>query len=620
MKRVENVNNKAASLNIRERKRRSRPEPAVASLRAAAGLRADSLPDLVLRAQDGDIAALDTLILRFQNMAVGYAASLLGEMSGAEDVAQEAFVEALHRLPDLQHPAAFPSLLQSLLRKHCDRLTRRRQFWAVTLDDACGATASRGDPAKELAVSEMREVIRHAVRDLPEPERAVVLLFYVGEQSLKEISKTLGVPASTVKGRLHAARTRLKRRMLVMSEESLKEERPSTNAEFREKVKREHLHPRPSRFHTPMPGCGPQPPNDWYAMERDLVAFEEKLLAGEPLDRKAVKRLINKLVWDFDKFSTAVDLLNIYLARPNLTPPERAEATCIRLSALIFSGSRGEYLRLHKEFLDWIRPYVGTRTMAEIVPDEGLMLWAFTCGSPSSTSMLWWNLGHFEEWLTRGRQILAEMPPNAVTRRDRYQFFRLMAMLLRQDERDEEAWRTVRASERLSDEADRDWQSPSWRIDVKTLWDSRYEDRTDSFVERDTVSRLAVAEEIERLVAEYLPTLDLNDEEQSATYFSCVEHCAGALHRAGQYQRAWAYYQRLIASGHYGHVTLVQAAAALWKVQGESARAEIVSLLQMSSVRPDSRPGWTLEVFRKAPEFADVYDDPDFVAAMGTAD
>jgi RNA polymerase sigma-70 factor, ECF subfamily len=568
----------------------------------------------VTRAQNGETAALDTLIRRFQNMVVGLAASLLGGLPGAEDVAQEAFVEALRRLPDLQHPAAFPSLLQALVRKHADRMTRRRQFRAVTLEEGIGATfsAAFGDPAKELAVSEMREVVRQAVRDLPEPERAVVLLFYVGDQSLKEIAETLTVPVSTVKGRLHAARTRLKRRMFAMSEEALKEERPSTTEEFRAKVQRDHRPEYLARYHTPIPGQGPQPSTDWDALARERDAFEEKMLAGESLDRNTMRRTVNMIIFDLNQFATATDLMNIYLARPDLTPPERAEATRLRLEALCFSGYRGEYVRLHREFLEWIRPFVGTGVMAEIAPDEELMLWAI--GSHPFWS-LWTTLGHLDEWLARARQILDEMPKSAHSRRERFSLLNCMAFALRQADRYEEAWIASREGGNLSDEADKDIFSPYWRIEMKANWDFRFHDQING--DRDAASQAVIADEIERLVAEYVPMLNVNDEHEASTYYCCIQRCAEVMQQTGQHERAWGYYERLIASGHYSNRNLVQAAATLWKVRGESARSEVVSLLEMASVRQDARPGSTLVWFRRMKEFEGVYDDPEFVAATG---
>jgi DNA-directed RNA polymerase specialized sigma24 family protein len=67
------------------------------------------LDTLVIRAQSGDRMAFGSLVRQFQDMAVGYAYSILGDFALAEDTAQEAFVQAYLDLHTLREPHAFPS-------------------------------------------------------------------------------------------------------------------------------------------------------------------------------------------------------------------------------------------------------------------------------------------------------------------------------------------------------------------------------------------------------------------------------------------------------------------------------------------------------------------------------
>jgi RNA polymerase sigma factor (sigma-70 family) len=204
-----------------------------------------SLGARVRRAQEGDQRALDSLVRSFQSMAIGYATSLLGDAHHAEDVAQEAFVEVFRRLASLKVPEAFPSLLQALIRKHCDRLTRRRSLATTSLEHASATAISSKDPMHQVQLAAKREMIQQAVRELPEPEREVVLLFYVGGQSQLEIADTLGLPVSTVKSRLHEARVRLKRKMWYLDEENLPEERSTRQAGFRKEIVKKPYIPDP---------------------------------------------------------------------------------------------------------------------------------------------------------------------------------------------------------------------------------------------------------------------------------------------------------------------------------------------------------------------------------------
>src|SRR5947209_9094690 len=94
--------------------------------------------ELVVAARDGDAEATDRLLERFRPMACGYAFGLLGDPGLAEDACQEACLDAVLHLDQLQDPAAFPGWFRRVVLKHADRQRRRRLLY-VELADAPGA-------------------------------------------------------------------------------------------------------------------------------------------------------------------------------------------------------------------------------------------------------------------------------------------------------------------------------------------------------------------------------------------------------------------------------------------------------------------------------------------------
>src|SRR5712692_187738 len=90
----------------------------------------------IRQAQLGDVEAYEWIVRRFQDMAVGYAASILGDFHLAEDAAQEAFIEAWRDLPQLREPAAFAGWLRKIVFKQCDRLTRGKRAATVPMETA----------------------------------------------------------------------------------------------------------------------------------------------------------------------------------------------------------------------------------------------------------------------------------------------------------------------------------------------------------------------------------------------------------------------------------------------------------------------------------------------------
>ena len=92
------------------------------------------LATVVQNAQAGDDPAFEALVIRFQDMAVGYAYSILHDIHWAEDAAQEAFFEAFRTLSHLREPEAFPGWFRRIVFKQCDRLTRKKRPQATPID------------------------------------------------------------------------------------------------------------------------------------------------------------------------------------------------------------------------------------------------------------------------------------------------------------------------------------------------------------------------------------------------------------------------------------------------------------------------------------------------------
>jgi len=192
---------------------------------------------LVREAQKGDDLSFSELVRLYQDIAVAYAASILGDYQLAEDAAQEAFVEAHRALSSLREPAAFAAWFRTIIFKHCDRLTRRKSHPVTGLDSALGIASPLGSPQDSLELRETQTSVWNAIATLSDTEREVVLLYYMGEHSHAAIGAFLSITTNAVKTRLYSARKRLRRQMGNI-EENLNAARPSSDDAFADKVQR----------------------------------------------------------------------------------------------------------------------------------------------------------------------------------------------------------------------------------------------------------------------------------------------------------------------------------------------------------------------------------------------
>jgi len=173
----------------------------------------NTVGELAAAAQAGDAEAYHTLMQRFQPMAYAVAFRCLGDHHLAQDLVQEAAIEAFMSLPQLREPAAFPGWFRQIVFHQCTRVLRQARADCISLD--AGSAESLGlvaeNTPEEIAVRhEICTQVRWAVAALPPHERLVAALFYGRGYSYREVSASLGLPITTVKKRLHSARHRLR--------------------------------------------------------------------------------------------------------------------------------------------------------------------------------------------------------------------------------------------------------------------------------------------------------------------------------------------------------------------------------------------------------------------------
>lgn len=195
----------------------------------------ENVTTLVKSSTAGDADAYATIVRRFQDMAVGYAYSVLRDFQLAEDAAQEAFFEAYRSLSKLREPAAFAGWFRRIVFKQCDRIMRRETATLVPIEAAPEKSAAR-NPAELLEENEMKSRVLEAVELLPELQRTATILYYISGYSQDEVATFLEVPVTTVKKRLHDARVHLRELLADTVEEDLRSRRPSRTDSFADQI------------------------------------------------------------------------------------------------------------------------------------------------------------------------------------------------------------------------------------------------------------------------------------------------------------------------------------------------------------------------------------------------
>jgi RNA polymerase sigma-70 factor (ECF subfamily) len=173
-----------------------------------AALAGEALDDaqLVQRATRGELSAFEHLVDRHRPVVIRVAARIVGS-DEAEDVSQDAFLRAFHRLDRFRGDAPFRSwLLRITHNAALDHLARRRAepVDPETLDT--GEPSAARPPADRLEVRERIERLERKLRGLSPQHRVVLVLRDAEGLTYEEIADVTETPLGSVKARLHRAR------------------------------------------------------------------------------------------------------------------------------------------------------------------------------------------------------------------------------------------------------------------------------------------------------------------------------------------------------------------------------------------------------------------------------
>ncbi len=179
---------------------------------------------LIRRAQTGDLAAFNTLVIRHQDAVYGLALRFLGSREAAEDAAQEAFLRAYRSLDGFRGGKARSWLLTIVANLARDELRRRKRRPQRSLEGERERFPDRAPPEpaadaptpEEQAVAGLgRAELEAALATLPDEWRMTVLLADVHGLPHEEVAAATGVAPGTVKSRLSRARGRLRDALLA---------------------------------------------------------------------------------------------------------------------------------------------------------------------------------------------------------------------------------------------------------------------------------------------------------------------------------------------------------------------------------------------------------------------
>lgn len=170
----------------------------------------------------GDQNAFAEIVELYKDKVYQLCYRMLGNAHEAEDMAQEAFIRAYVNISRFNTDLKFSTWLYRIATNLCiDRIRKKKPDYYLDAEVAGtdGLTMYSQIPAEvkkpedELEGMELQELIQQEILKLPEKYRTVIILKYIQELSLNEISEILDMPLGTVKTRIHRGREALRQQL-----------------------------------------------------------------------------------------------------------------------------------------------------------------------------------------------------------------------------------------------------------------------------------------------------------------------------------------------------------------------------------------------------------------------
>lgn len=169
---------------------------------------------LVTRVLQGDQEAFGDIVDQYSALMLRTASMIVGDRDIAEDVVQDALIQAWHHLPDLREAGALRPWLMRIVVNQCisfkRRLARTTAFMRQALSEQeIDLVAQVADDHKGRMERDWD--LAHAIEGLPAKQRVVVVLHYYNGMTLPEMSQALQTSENTLKKRIQAALNSLRR-------------------------------------------------------------------------------------------------------------------------------------------------------------------------------------------------------------------------------------------------------------------------------------------------------------------------------------------------------------------------------------------------------------------------
>ena len=166
------------------------------------------MEELIKKAQKGDKNAFTYIILQIRNDLYKIAKTRISSDDDIEDLIQDTMIETYKHIKKLREPEKFKMWVIKILVNKCNKLYKKKYRKDISIDDY--------NMENYIVLNSQKDIeddlnFYYLIKKLKYEERIVLILHYMEQYSVKDISKILKINENTVKTHLFRARERIKK-------------------------------------------------------------------------------------------------------------------------------------------------------------------------------------------------------------------------------------------------------------------------------------------------------------------------------------------------------------------------------------------------------------------------
>src|SRR6267154_3231992 len=165
------------------------------------------------RVKRGDSFSYSFLVDKYKHMAYTIAMKIMRNEEDAEDAAQEGFIRAYQQIHTFQGKSKFSTWLYTIIyRVSISKWKEKRPTTSLDIETAENYNPDYSSPPLEQLHAQQQQLyIKQAIDRLPPTEGLLITLFYIDDNSVKEIQEITGISLANIKVKLFRARKKLER-------------------------------------------------------------------------------------------------------------------------------------------------------------------------------------------------------------------------------------------------------------------------------------------------------------------------------------------------------------------------------------------------------------------------